>query len=262
MTLDSSSTQMASHDPLQLDLQLSLHSLSSIARHEVLTSLWQCERSLEQSLQDDNHSDSFLLFYCSQCTAALQDRRVRSLIKTHRDLVDIIIVIKHPDTTRASLKEQLQTRLPAPLEAGAEDALSGVIDLAAGILSMTYVGSFQQIIGPSRTTLQWKDEEGLKSLLSREFYVVSPMGPRVLGPVKLERLFTARNLERIAGMEITWTSNLADHLRLLDDDRRVVIFHHAHFLNNIQKRYIHASVAEFMEKNLRMPSIARSFRLA
>jgi hypothetical protein len=252
---------MASHDPLQLDLQLSLHSQSSTARSEVLASLWQCGLSAEQSLQDDGHSDSFLAFYHSQCTAALQDRRVRSLIRTHRDLVDIIVVLKHPDTTRGSIKEKLQKRLTAPPEASTEDTLCNVIDLAAGILSMTSVGTLRQIIGPSHTTLQWKDEEGLKGLLSRQFSVV-PFGlPHALGSVKLERLFTARNLERIAGMEITWTSNLADHLRLLDDDRRVAIFHHAHFLINMRERYLYASVTEFMQKtSLLMPLIARSFR--
>ena len=32
---------------------------------------------------------------------------------------------------------------------------------------------------------------------------------------KLERLFTAINMERIGGLEIIWTSNLADRLRCL-----------------------------------------------
>jgi hypothetical protein len=252
---------MASHNLLELDVQLSLHSLSFIVRRELVTSLWQCELSSEQLLQDDGDSDSFLAFYSSECTAALQDRWVRSLIRTHRNLVDIIAALKHPDTTRASIKELMRARLSAPMEAGAEDALSDVIDLAAGILSMTRIGSFRQIIGPSRTTLQWKDEESLMGFLSREFRM-SPWDVRAMESVKLERLFTARNLERIAGMEIMWTSNLADHLRLLDDDRRVAIFHHAHFLNNIQQRYLYASVAEFVEKTLPIPLTARSFRLA
>ena len=54
--------------------------------------------------------------------------------------------------------------------------------------------------------------------------------------VKLERLFNARTIERIAGIKITWTSNLADHLRLLDDDTGVVIFHNA-FLKKMESRY-------------------------
>jgi len=48
--------------------------------------------------------------------------------------------------------------------------------------------------------------------------------------VKLEKIFNARNLGRIAGIEIEWTKNLADHLRLIDEDRKVAIFHHATYL--------------------------------
>ena len=48
--------------------------------------------------------------------------------------------------------------------------------------------------------------------------------------VKLERGFNARNLERIGGLRIIWSSNIADHLRLTVDDTRITIFHHASFL--------------------------------
>jgi hypothetical protein len=47
---------------------------------------------------------------------------------------------------------------------------------------------------------------------------------------KLGKVFTARNLSRMAGIEIRWTTNLADHLRLRDDDQAVYIFHCAGFL--------------------------------
>jgi hypothetical protein len=50
--------------------------------------------------------------------------------------------------------------------------------------------------------------------------------------VKLEKLFNAYNLSRIARIEVVWTSNLADHLRMQDDDTRVAIFQHAFFLEN------------------------------
>ncbi|KAF2178669.1 hypothetical protein K469DRAFT_731671 [Zopfia rhizophila CBS 207.26] len=44
-------------------------------------------------------------------------------------------------------------------------------------------------------------------------------------------MFTASNLERIAGIQIKLTDNLADHLRMIDkEDKFVAIFHHASFL--------------------------------
>ncbi len=49
--------------------------------------------------------------------------------------------------------------------------------------------------------------------------------------VKLEKIFSALNLGRIAGMEIQFTNNLADHLRVMsEDDKKVAIFHNASFL--------------------------------
>jgi hypothetical protein len=62
-------------------------------------------------------------------------------------------------------------------------------------------------------------------------------GP-VLGheKVKLDKIFIARNLSRIAGVEILWTDNLVDHLRLTDDDTKVHVFHHASFLEFQQQR--------------------------
>jgi len=54
--------------------------------------------------------------------------------------------------------------------------------------------------------------------------------------VKLEKIFNAMNLEHIAGIEVRWTSNLADHLRMRDDDKAVEIFHYATFLRLHQSR--------------------------
>ncbi|KAH6675929.1 hypothetical protein B0J14DRAFT_477619, partial [Halenospora varia] len=48
--------------------------------------------------------------------------------------------------------------------------------------------------------------------------------------VKLERIFNATNLEQIAGIEVRWTSNFADHLRMRGDDKAVGIFRYATFL--------------------------------
>ncbi|KAL8877912.1 MAG: hypothetical protein Q9198_004171 [Flavoplaca austrocitrina] len=50
--------------------------------------------------------------------------------------------------------------------------------------------------------------------------------PSSLDTVKLPQTFTAANLEKIAGIRIVWTNNLADHLLLRDDDTKVMLFHH------------------------------------
>jgi hypothetical protein len=52
--------------------------------------------------------------------------------------------------------------------------------------------------------------------------------------VKFESIFKARNFKNVAGINIIWTSNLVDHLRILEDETdgstSVAIFHHTSFL--------------------------------
>ncbi|EQL00722.1 FAD-binding, type 2 [Ophiocordyceps sinensis CO18] len=52
----------------------------------------------------------------------------------------------------------------------------------------------------------------------------------------LERVLNAPGLVLVANLDIIWTDNLLDHLRLTDDDRRVHIFHHVSFLELQRQR--------------------------
>lgn len=59
----------------------------------------------------------------------------------------------------------------------------------------------------------------------------------------------------MAGMCVTWTDNLADHLSLRDDDTRILIFHHATFLQNHQKCDTSPFPTGFLEETLRTLSL-------
>ncbi|KAK0752898.1 hypothetical protein B0T18DRAFT_312886 [Schizothecium vesticola] len=76
--------------------------------------------------------------------------------------------------------------------------------------------------------LEWRD--GSLGDFVRVYFSPVP----VLGHerIKFEKTFNALSLNRIAGLEIQWTDNLADHLRLVNDDQAVRVFHHATFLRN------------------------------
>jgi hypothetical protein len=56
---------------------------------------------------------------------------------------------------------------------------------------------------------------------------------------KLPRIFKAMNLERISGIRVRWTSNLADHLSLDGDEVR--LSNHVSFLELHQEspRFVH-----------------------
>jgi hypothetical protein len=111
--------------------------------------------------------------------------------------------------------------------------LDNTIDLAARMHLMVNIAVDNPVIS-RQIQLRW--ESGiLRDFLKDHFFQ-----PQVLSNdgIKLERMFTVSNLERIAGIQIKLTDNLADHLRMIDkDDKVVAIFHHASFLKR-QTRYV------------------------
>jgi hypothetical protein len=64
--------------------------------------------------------------------------------------------------------------------------------------------------------------------------------------VKLQKIFNARNIQRLAGIKIEWTSDLGLHLRMIHDDERVAIFHNASFLRLHQQRYVSSNSNKFL----------------
>jgi hypothetical protein len=78
-----------------------------------------------------------------------------------------------------------------------------------------------------QTPLHW-DKGTLLSILAQHF-----CQPQALGyqHISLNREFTADSLGKIAGFQIEWTGNLADHLKIMDETRLVVlVFKHVFFL--------------------------------
>ncbi|KAF2794174.1 hypothetical protein K505DRAFT_242738 [Melanomma pulvis-pyrius CBS 109.77] len=72
-------------------------------------------------------------------------------------------------------------------------------------------------------------DEPLHTYLHRVF---KPSKVLVGGVVRFKSDFIARNIHETAGIKISWTDNLANHLRLQRDGKVVHIFHHANFLKH------------------------------
>ncbi|KAI0450626.1 hypothetical protein F5B21DRAFT_528830 [Xylaria acuta] len=105
----------------------------------------------------------------------------------------------------------------------------------------------QEIGGPN--TIRW-DTGSLREFTEKYF------GPRAgikLQPDKpqIGRIFTALNLRKIEGMRIEWTRNLADHLRLVDDDKTVSIFDCVAFLRFQRKVHRQMFPTNFIDETLR-----------
>lgn len=176
---------------------------------------------------DLNH---YWMFYQDECAKALHGAGQHIATRTHKDIVDCVQML-HSGTERHLVKDRLRSRLTT-LHDNENEILDNSIDLAASLLTMVNFCSYSYGFS-GRRWLSWANGGSLHADLRDFFFDNGTEASKV--SVKLEKIFTAHNLIRIAGLEIIWTDNLLDHMRLTDDDQRVHIFHHASFLE-VQKQ--------------------------
>ncbi|KAI1750615.1 hypothetical protein F4782DRAFT_243436 [Xylaria castorea] len=160
-------------------------------------------------------------YYFETIALSLHDGGCRVTTRTHRDVIDVVNLLK-AGATRLEIKHMLRSNLKTNHD---DELLENSIDLAASLAVMCDCGASSH--GCSKSTeIQWR-HDSLREFLAKTFDARPILAPE---KVKLEKTFIARNLSQIAGLEIIWTDNLVDHLRLADDDTKVHVFHHASFL--------------------------------
>lgn len=201
-----------SHNVLQNGLQTLL--LAPRSRLEFLRSLWNCDLALED-LQPPSF-EGYFRYYQDQCTMVLCD--IPSQPKSHREIVNIARMLSDP----AMCATRVQPLL-SPDDHSNDESIW--IFLAVRIMTMIDVGTLQHGIRLGQVPRAWNNGS-LRDFVKSIF----PTTKELPDDLKLERMFTARNLERVAGIQVIWTSNLADHLQLEDDDTSVRIFSHVSFL--------------------------------
>ncbi|KAH8900528.1 hypothetical protein GQ53DRAFT_675266, partial [Thozetella sp. PMI_491] len=120
------------------------------------------------------------------------------------------------------------------------------IHLCASLLALVDIG-YHEFRASGRLPVEWIDGS-LRQFLAGHF---APQEELKADKSRMEKLFTGRNLSRISGIKIKWTSNLFNHLLLADDDKSVFIFHHANFLE-LQSHMEHPLFpTSFIEETIR-----------
>jgi hypothetical protein len=158
-----------------------------------------------------------------------------SSLKFHH-VTDVARMIKQECT-----RSEIESFLTEILTGECKSISSEVIDLTVRLLLMVPNWSILTGASADETTLTWMDGTVSKAFIrhfrqrnaSKE---LMPIVPSDQG--KIDKTFTARNIEEIGGLKIVWTCNLLDHLQLRKDRRSVEIFHHASFLHYQAKRYV------------------------
>jgi hypothetical protein len=199
--------------------------ITSSTKSKILQSLWSLDVESVDPQKSKNYTPYFA-YYTKQCNTAFHDNGRHLTARTHKDILDIAEQIKS-GKSRDEIRNWLKSTLPAPGCPTAE-MIDGSIDLTARLLLMMDIGDLKfgfcsqaQLLWIAGSLEDWLHE------YSEE--------PQTLfhDHVKLEMIFNARNLVRIAGFDIQWTDNLADHLRIMsEDDKKVAIFHQASFLEH------------------------------
>ncbi|CAF9909767.1 hypothetical protein IMSHALPRED_008463 [Imshaugia aleurites] len=173
----------------------------------------------------DNAYESFFTRYAILCKlAANKDREVEKI--THWHLVEIITLLKDRELTRERVAARVTQN---PVIANSESLARTLVDLAAGLWLMLSISNYPGDISYDEPIL-WRDHETLafrnEGPINKNFSHIY----NSTDVVKLPQAFTAAHLEQIGGIKVIWTSNLADHLLLKDDDTKLMLFHQVSIL--------------------------------
>ncbi|KAF4455853.1 hypothetical protein F53441_1885 [Fusarium austroafricanum] len=195
--------------------------LSGEAKKAIAVALWDTPGSeVEPDLK------FYFKYYIKQCELiALHDGGCHTPLSTHEDIMAIVQLLRR-SRTREEIRRQLLLSCSLP---GSEACCDHSIDLAARLLLMVEFGNLPYAYSGFRP-IEWATGS-LKDFITERFESKPVLGH---SKVKLDKIFNANNLGKIAGIEVVWTTNLADHLRLLKDDQAVAVFHHASFLKRQQ----------------------------
>lgn len=120
-----------------------------------------------------------------------------------------------------------------------DDACQDTLNLVTRLMLMIEVGSLEKASGFMHQTgprpLPLWDENSLDTLTDKVFPISCHQS---CGGVTMTPEFSAWSLENVAGITIEFTDNLADHLRLTNNNSQVYIFHHVAFLEAQRHRSV------------------------
>lgn len=145
--------------------------------------------------------------------------------RTRQDILTVAHLLEDEPTeeiVRQKIRKGLKQQRAVDDESRMVDA---TIRLGARLLLMVDIGSLPAEVS-GRLSLPWTQNSLRESLYSYFDKTQETFSEGLAVGTDL----TARNIDRISGIEIALTDNLVDHLRLVEKDTKLCIFHHVSFL--------------------------------
>jgi hypothetical protein len=214
---------MATSGPDILDSSLQSSPISVEVKCQLIKEFWGVTLDPAAYYNCEFDFESYFIWYQEKCNSALYEGGTHTSVRTHKDLVEIVQWFQQ-SKSRDEIKQQLKSKFTGR-HLNEEELVNSSIDLVTRLFLMLDFGVIQYGF-TGRTFSAWTTGN-IKDFVA-DYYKSAPKLEHK--GIKLQEIFNARNLRRIAGIKIDWTKNLADHLRLVDDDRTVSIFHHRSFL--------------------------------
>jgi len=240
----------ASTDPLNEDIQ---KPVTTQARVAIVQHLWPYRGTLP-SKRLHLAWDAYFEFYTRECTAVLRGRLPKQYVINHRDVLRIIHLLEETDEkeeNRNALCEKLKrskiARMMTTMRSSTgpsyivrvRETLDDLTVLSTRILTMTPVGqaTSSQKLHPT-CILPWNT--GSLQNAVHGYFNQPPDIPLEAKDDIIGVSLTFFNIERVSGIKVIPTDNLLDHLLLVDEDRKLCVFHHASFVKQMlaTQRYV------------------------
>jgi hypothetical protein len=218
-------------DPLSDALGLPL---TTQARTEFIRQLWtEPHYTLRATSSSDLNWNAYFNFYNRECNEALANERQHFCARTHGDLL-LIAQLLQTEADKDKVMYRTRTifgQMHNQTSEEEERILEGFVKLATRIVAMISAETLPNEVSGQRSIL-WNCKT-----LEEAVYDHFKEGVDVdTESATLGTDFTARNINRVAKIGIIWTDNLVDHLRLMESDRKLCVFHHASFLKHMRHR--------------------------
>lgn len=172
----------------------------------------------------ENDLEAYFSRYATLCSLAANTNRAIVNV-THWQLASVIKLLLDPVEARRTRSELNGLVFNNPYITWDNSIIGGnlaptLIDLAVDVWSMLSIAKFPGDISYDEP-IHWEDHQTLIDLFDKCF----PFSRNSQDIVKLPQTFTAAHLEKLGGIQVIWTSNLADHLLLKEDDTKLMLFH-------------------------------------
>jgi hypothetical protein len=212
-------SRKANEDPLDI------HS-----KRDILKVFWPCNNTtppLERGDRVHCPWNAYFRHYTTECRKAIEPNCGEHVtIRTHQDIISVVRQFEKGQTKEMIKRSLMSLDTQQRSDDVKHDMAEGSIRLVARLFLMVDVGApstYKTWGGPR--FLPWDDENlDIKTVLAN-YFVVGSSNTR---DEVFKEEFTAFNLQRFTGFKIQWTNNL----RLIENDRKLCIFHYATFLQH------------------------------